>query len=99
MGNIPLDWYEDYPHLGYDLGGQRITKPLKRDEVGLVSLQWKSPVAVSLVPAGGVPGQHGGPRLLEDCEGQADGEGGGAHGRADEPSAAPAELPLPRGPL
>ena len=35
MGNIPLDWYEDYPHLGYDLGGQRITKPLKRDEVSL----------------------------------------------------------------
>ena len=33
IGNIPMEWYEDYPHLGYDLDGKRIGKPLKRDEV------------------------------------------------------------------
>lgn len=33
MGNIPLEWYEDYPHLGYDLDGKRIIKPVRRDEV------------------------------------------------------------------
>jgi ribosome biogenesis protein ERB1 len=47
VGNIPLEWYEDYPHLGYDLGGQRIAKPLKRDEVGPAILNWRSPLAVS----------------------------------------------------
>ena len=34
VGNIPLEWYEDYPHLGYDLDGKRISKPARRDEVG-----------------------------------------------------------------
>ena len=33
VGNIPLEWYEDYPHLGYDQEGVAITKPPQRDEV------------------------------------------------------------------
>ena len=33
MGNIPLEWYSDYPHLGYDLDGRTVSKPAKRDEV------------------------------------------------------------------
>lgn len=34
MGNVPLEWYEDFPHVGYDLDGRRIYKPLRtRDEL------------------------------------------------------------------
>ena len=33
VGNVPLEWYEDYPHLGYNLDGKTISKPLHRDEV------------------------------------------------------------------
>lgn len=27
VGNIPKEWYEDYPHIGYDLGGNKIIRP------------------------------------------------------------------------
>lgn len=34
MGNVPLEWYDDFPHVGYDLDGRRIYKPLRtRDEL------------------------------------------------------------------
>ncbi|XP_074118912.1 ribosome biogenesis protein BOP1 isoform X1 [Sminthopsis crassicaudata] len=34
VGNIPLEWYEDFPHIGYDLDGKKIYKPLRnRDEL------------------------------------------------------------------
>jgi len=33
VGNIPLSWYDDYPHIGYDLDGAKIMKPAKGDEV------------------------------------------------------------------
>ncbi|KAM5137159.1 ribosome biogenesis protein BOP1 [Callospermophilus lateralis] len=34
VGNVPLEWYEDFPHVGYDLDGRRIYKPLRtRDEL------------------------------------------------------------------
>ena len=36
MGNIPLEWYDDYPHLGYDLDGKKIMKPLQGDQVTLI---------------------------------------------------------------
>ena len=36
MGNIPLAWYEDYPHRGYDIDGRAITKPPTIDEVSCV---------------------------------------------------------------
>lgn len=32
VGNIPLNWYDDYPHIGYDLDGTKIMKPAKGDE-------------------------------------------------------------------
>ena len=35
VGNIPLDWYEDYPHLGYDIDGRPRPKPVSADEVGV----------------------------------------------------------------
>ncbi|KAI6204008.1 Ribosome biogenesis protein BOP1-like protein [Aphelenchoides besseyi] len=36
IGNIPIQWYEDYDHIGYDLSGKRIAKPeggKKRNEI------------------------------------------------------------------
>uniref|UniRef100_A0A8C4NCP9 Ribosome biogenesis protein BOP1 n=1 Tax=Eptatretus burgeri TaxID=7764 RepID=A0A8C4NCP9_EPTBU len=34
VGNIPMEWYKDYPHVGYNLQGQRILKPLRtKDEL------------------------------------------------------------------
>ncbi|XP_031803474.1 ribosome biogenesis protein BOP1 [Sarcophilus harrisii] len=34
VGNVPLEWYEDFPHIGYDLDGKKIYKPLRsRDEL------------------------------------------------------------------
>ena len=28
-----MDWYNDYPHLGYDLEGKPILKPKRGDEI------------------------------------------------------------------
>ncbi|XP_076449678.1 ribosome biogenesis protein bop1-like [Babylonia areolata] len=33
VGNIPLEWYKDYDHLGYDVQGQKITKPAQGDTI------------------------------------------------------------------
>ena len=33
IGNIPVEWYDDYPHIGYDWSGNAIIKPKKEDEV------------------------------------------------------------------
>jgi ribosome biogenesis protein ERB1 len=33
IGRIPLEWYNDYPHIGYDLDGKKIMKPAKGDEL------------------------------------------------------------------
>ncbi|XP_053719580.1 ribosome biogenesis protein bop1 [Synchiropus splendidus] len=34
VGNIPMEWYKDFPHIGYDLDGKRILKPIRnKDEL------------------------------------------------------------------
>ncbi|XP_078086270.1 ribosome biogenesis protein bop1 [Mustelus asterias] len=34
VGNIPMEWYQDYPHIGYDLDGKKIYKPIRnKDEL------------------------------------------------------------------
>ncbi|KAK6624767.1 hypothetical protein RUM44_011627 [Polyplax serrata] len=33
VGNIPMNWYDDYPHLGYDWDGKKIFKPQNRDQL------------------------------------------------------------------
>ncbi|XP_069114519.1 ribosome biogenesis protein bop1-like [Argopecten irradians] len=33
VGNVPLEWYRDYDHLGYDVEGRKIAKPKKADEL------------------------------------------------------------------
>ncbi|EDO39231.1 predicted protein, partial [Nematostella vectensis] len=33
VGNIPVEWYNEYPHIGYDLTGKKIMKPATGDEL------------------------------------------------------------------
>ncbi|XP_046752546.1 ribosome biogenesis protein BOP1 homolog [Diprion similis] len=33
VGNIPLQWYNEYPHIGYDWDGKKILKPEKGDQL------------------------------------------------------------------
>lgn len=34
VGNIPMEWYKDFPHIGYDLDGKKIYKPIRnKDEL------------------------------------------------------------------
>ncbi|XP_046381046.2 ribosome biogenesis protein bop1-B-like [Haliotis rufescens] len=33
VGNIPMEWYREYPHIGYDILGRRLIKPKKGDEL------------------------------------------------------------------
>ncbi|XP_064393432.1 ribosome biogenesis protein bop1-B-like isoform X2 [Halichondria panicea] len=43
VGNIPLAWYEDYPHRGYDIDGRAITKPPTVDELDEFLAKMESP--------------------------------------------------------
>ncbi|KAL1459878.1 hypothetical protein WDU94_011829 [Cyamophila willieti] len=33
VGNIPMNWYDDLPHLGYDWSGKKILKPEQSDQL------------------------------------------------------------------
>ncbi|XP_076049207.1 ribosome biogenesis protein bop1 isoform X2 [Oratosquilla oratoria] len=33
IGNVPLNWYNEYPHLGYDVDGKPILKPVRGDKL------------------------------------------------------------------
>jgi len=33
IGNIPVNWYDEYGHIGYDLDGKKIRKPKRGDEL------------------------------------------------------------------
>ena len=33
VGNVPMEWYKDYEHIGYDLEGKKIVKPQQMDEL------------------------------------------------------------------
>ena len=33
VGNIPMEWYRDYSHIGYDVRGVKIAKPAQGDQV------------------------------------------------------------------
>lgn len=38
-----MEWYNEYPHIGYDLDGKRILKPATADEVGsIISVLYSS---------------------------------------------------------
>ncbi|PWZ02002.1 BOP1NT-domain-containing protein [Testicularia cyperi] len=33
IGNVPLEWYDDMPHIGYDINGRKVLKPATKDEL------------------------------------------------------------------
>lgn len=33
VGDVPLEWYKDEPHIGYDRSGQKILKKKRRDQL------------------------------------------------------------------
>ncbi|XP_068145440.1 ribosome biogenesis protein BOP1 homolog [Drosophila tropicalis] len=33
VGNIPMHWYDEYKHIGYDWDGNKIIKPIKGDQI------------------------------------------------------------------
>ena len=33
VGNVPMEWYKEYEHIGYDLDGKKITKAPQMDEL------------------------------------------------------------------
>ena len=33
IGNIPVNWYDDYEHIGYNIDGKQIRKPKRGDEL------------------------------------------------------------------
>ncbi|KAJ9062642.1 Ribosome biogenesis protein erb1 [Entomophthora muscae] len=33
VGNVPMEWYNDYPHIGYTVDGKKIFKPATKDEL------------------------------------------------------------------
>ncbi|KAG2197117.1 hypothetical protein INT47_004182 [Mucor saturninus] len=33
IGNVPLEWYNDLPHIGYDIDGKKILRPATGDEL------------------------------------------------------------------
>lgn len=33
IGNVPIEWYNDYPHIGYTVNGTKIMRPAKGDDL------------------------------------------------------------------
>ncbi|KAJ2139328.1 Ribosome biogenesis protein erb1 [Coemansia sp. RSA 788] len=33
IGDVPIEWYADYPHIGYDIDGKRVMRPATGDEL------------------------------------------------------------------
>ncbi|KAG4108680.1 BOP1NT domain-containing protein [Neocallimastix lanati (nom. inval.)] len=33
IGNILIEWYDDFPHIRYDINGKKIMRPVKGDEL------------------------------------------------------------------
>ncbi|KAE8234418.1 hypothetical protein CF326_g545 [Tilletia indica] len=33
IGNVPLEWYDDMPHIGYDINGRKVARPATKDEL------------------------------------------------------------------
>lgn len=33
VANVPMHWYDDLPHVGYDINGRKVLRPAKGDEL------------------------------------------------------------------
>jgi hypothetical protein len=47
FGDVPIEWYEDYDHLGYDLLGKKIAKPKSEGEIDKLLAREATPWYVS----------------------------------------------------
>ena len=44
VGNIPMEWYQDFPHIGYNLEGKKIYKPIRnKDELDMFLEKMENP--------------------------------------------------------
>jgi hypothetical protein len=33
VGDVPMHWYDDLPHVGYDMDGKKVLRPARGDEL------------------------------------------------------------------
>ena len=45
VGNVPLEWYDDMDHVGYDLDGQKIMRGTRKDELDALIQRFDNPNA------------------------------------------------------
>ncbi|WVW82824.1 ribosome biogenesis protein ERB1 [Kwoniella bestiolae CBS 10118] len=45
VGNIPMEWYDDMPHIGYDVNGRKIFRPAQGDELDKFLSNTEDPAA------------------------------------------------------
>ncbi|WWC69225.1 ribosome biogenesis protein ERB1 [Kwoniella pini CBS 10737] len=45
VGNIPMEWYDDLPHIGYDVNGRKIFRPAQGDELDKFLSNTEDPAA------------------------------------------------------
>jgi ribosome biogenesis protein ERB1 len=45
IGNVPLEWYDDFDHVGYDLDGQKILRGTRKDELDALIARFDDPNA------------------------------------------------------
>ena len=48
IGNVPSHWYDDLPHIGYDINGKRLLRPARGDELDKFLATVESPSAWSV---------------------------------------------------
>ncbi len=44
-----MNWYDEYPHLGYDLDGKPIKKPIRGDEIDNFLRKMENPESWSVL--------------------------------------------------
>ena len=44
-GNVPLEWYDDFDHVGYDLEGRKIMRGARKDELDALIDRFDNPDA------------------------------------------------------
>ena len=45
IGNVPIEWYDDFDHVGYDLDGQKILRGTRKDELDALIARFDDPNA------------------------------------------------------
>lgn len=45
VGNIPMHWYDDMPHIGYDINGKQVLRPAMGDELDKFLKMQEDPTA------------------------------------------------------